>query len=148
MHRSVTLLLCATLAACGLPKPRPADEVLLDKQFNATFGIPGTQPLAQVKPRGVLEIAASRVFGDPAKAPLRVKAPPEVPPIRVEPITRRPRRGEYSWQPSAWEWNGYAFVWQVGAWVQPPRGAQWTNGHWTTNEIGDFIWVTGGWVAA
>lgn len=145
MHRRI-LLLALLLSACGLPKPRPADEVLLDREFNAKFGVPGMVPIEPIKPRTALEVGAARLFGDPAEAPPVVKAPPEVPPIRVEPVPRKPRYGQYAWQPSAWEWNGHAFVWKLGAWVQPPPGAQWENGRWTTNEIGDYIWITGGWV--
>lgn len=138
--------LCLSLLACGLPKPRPPAEVLLDKQFNAAFGVPGAPPVQPIRPRGVLEIGFSKVFGDRLDAPQPVRPPPEVPPVKVEPIPRAPRTGVYAWQPSAWEWNGSGFVWRLGAWVQPPPGARWTNGRWTTNELGDFIWITGGWV--
>jgi hypothetical protein len=148
MHRRIPLcvLICLALAACGLPKPRPAADVELDREFTAKFGIPGSVPLQPIKPRGVLEIGASRIFGDPVDPTTIIKPPPPVPPIRVEPIPRAPRVGQYSWQPSAWEWNGYAFVWKLGAWVQPPPGAQWTNGQWTKNDLGEWIWLTGGWV--
>lgn len=142
----LSFALCLPLLACGLPKPRPADEVLLDREFTARFGLPGQVPIEPIKPRGVLEIGAAKIFGDPTEAPRVEKPPPEVPPARIEPIPPKPRRGQFAWQPSAWEWNGYAFVWKLGAWVQPPPGSTWENGRWTKNEIGDWIWITGGWV--
>ena len=148
--RTPSVLLCLlllSLAQCGLPQPEPADQVALDKEFNAKFGIPGSVPLKPIRPRGVLEIAADKIFGDPADRPVVQKPPPPVPPLRIEPVARKPRGLVAEWQPSAWEWNGYEFVWKLGAWVQPPPGYHWESGQWTKNELGDWIWITGGWVA-
>jgi hypothetical protein len=139
--------LCLALANCGLPPQESPQKAAEDAEFNAKFGIPGSVPLQPIRPRGVLEIVVDKVFGDPSEKPQLIKAPPKIPEPKLEPIPRAPRGGAYVWQPSAWEWNGYAFVWVLGRWVQPPPELHWESGHWTLNDVQVWIWITGGWVA-
>jgi hypothetical protein len=149
MKRIVPIvLLCLALAACGLPPPRSAEDIETDKEFTAKFGLPGMVPLEPEHPRGALERAANKIFGDPAEKPKPVILPPAVPPAKIEPVARKPRFLVAQWQPSTWEWDGHQFVWTLGAWVQPPPGMVWQNGDWVKNELGDWVWRTGGWVPA
>ncbi len=143
---SLTVSVAMGLVACGLPQPRPADDVQLDAQFNAAFGVPGSVPLDPPVKYGVVGRALTGVFGDPALRPKMVRPPPAVPNPRIEPIPRAPRYGIYAWQPSAWEWNGMQFVWVLGRWVQPHPNLTWQGGHWTTDIMGAYVWITGGWV--
>lgn len=143
----VLLFAGLVLAGCGLPKLPAPEQVELDREFNAKFGVPGMVPLEAPEKRGVLGLALTKVFGDPQLRPRRVRLPPAVPDLRVEPIPRAPRGIATTWQPSEWDWNGLTFVWVVGRWVQPPAGWHWEGGHWTQDELGDSTWLTGGWVA-
>jgi len=135
------------LTACGLPKPLPPEQLALDREFTAKFGVPGSVPLEPLEKRGVLGVALTRIFGDPQTRPKPVRLPPAMPELRVEPVPRAPRGIVTTWQPSEWDWNGRIFVWVVGRWTQPPAGWHWEGGHWTQNEVGDYAWLTGGWVA-
>jgi len=140
------LALCVALTQCGLPPKPTTMEAAENAEFNARFGIPGSMPLEPQRPKGVLEVAVDKVFGDPTEKPRLIKAPPPVPAPRIEPVPRAPRGGGYAWQPSAWEWNGYEFVWVVGFWTLPPANMHWASGHWMLNDEQTWIWITGGWV--
>lgn len=42
------------------------------------------------------------------------------------------------WQPGAWVWNGYGYVWQPGRYIQ--RGAVYASGYWYWDHDGRRMW--------
>ncbi len=69
-------------------------------------------------------------------------APPPVPAERVEYIPPPPSAAVL-WQPGEWHWNGVAYVWRPGHYIQ--RVAyyhHWVRGHWN----GAGVWIPGHWV--
>jgi hypothetical protein len=51
----------------------------------------------------------------------------------------------YIWTPGYHRWDGHAYVWTAGAWVQPPRPhARWVAHHWV-HRPGGWVLVEGHW---
>jgi WXXGXW repeat (2 copies) len=51
----------------------------------------------------------------------------------------------YVWTPGYHRWDGNAYVWTRGAWVQPPRPhARWVAHHWE-HRRGGYVMVEGHW---
>lgn len=66
------------------------------------------------------------------------------PPPRHEVIPHRPHPG-WVWQGGYNRWDGHAYVWVPGTWVEPPHPhAYWVRGHWRNTPHG-YVWVEGHW---
>jgi hypothetical protein len=62
----------------------------------------------------------------------------------VERRTVAPGRG-YIWTPGYHRWDGRAYGWVPGAWVQPPRArAHWVAPHWRRRGH-EWVFVEGHW---
>jgi hypothetical protein len=79
-----------------------------------------------------------------------IVAPSAPPPPRVEtmppppPPTPEPRA--MTWQAGHWAWNGTAWAWAEGQYVQRPQPtAEWEPGHWALQPAGGYVWVDGRW---
>ena len=73
-----------------------------------------------------------------------IVAPSAPPPPQVETIPPPPRT-TMSWQAGHWVWNGAAWSWQEGQYVQGPQPtAVWQPGHWSQQANG-YVWVDGQW---
>lgn len=79
-----------------------------------------------------------------------IVAPTAPPPPETETVPPPPA-GEttYTWQPGHWDWNGKAWVWTAGTYVQriapPAPSAVWVPGQWQAQPAGGFVWVAGHW---
>src|SRR5689334_7938924 len=75
-----------------------------------------------------------------------VVAPVAPPPPRVEAVPPLPRPAEIvEWRPGHWHWDGRAYVWISGEYVERPhRAARWEPGHWAARPQG-WVWVPGHW---
>jgi WXXGXW repeat (2 copies) len=75
-----------------------------------------------------------------------VVAPLAPPPPRVEVVPPPPRPVEtVEWRPGHWHWDGRAYVWIPGGYVERPhRAARWEPGHWVERPRG-WVWLPGGW---
>lgn len=82
----------------------------------------------------------------PGPPPQVVVSYPPIPAPRAEVIPPPPPRREYvAWQPGHWHWNGYAYDWLGGRYVEKVVGAtRWEPGHWATRP-GGYGWVPGRW---
>ncbi len=58
--------------------------------------------------------------------------PPPVPAMPAEQVPAPPRsRVSLIWQPGHYDWNGSAYVWIPGEWVdRAGHGTLWQDGHW------------------
>jgi hypothetical protein len=66
------------------------------------------------------------------------------PPPRHEVIPASPHPG-WVWQAGYHRWDGHAYVWVPGAYVEPPHAhARWVPGHWA-HRGGEYVWVEGHW---
>lgn len=89
----------------------------------------------------VLPLAlAACVAGPPAQ-------PPAIPPIRAERIPAPPASAiTLIWQPGHYDWDGIAYHWIEGEWVQRAgHGPLWQDGFWR-REGGGYIWVPPHWL--
>ena len=51
-----------------------------------------------------------------------------------------------TWQTGHWAWNGTAWAWIEGQYVQRPQPtAEWEPGHWAPQPTGGYVWVDGRW---
>jgi hypothetical protein len=51
-----------------------------------------------------------------------------------------------AWQAGHWYWNGTAWSWVEGHYVERPQAtAVWQPGHWEPREGGGYVWVDGHW---
>ncbi len=51
-----------------------------------------------------------------------------------------------SWQAGHWAWNGAAWSWEEGHYMQAPQAtAVWEPGHWQEQPAGGYVWVEGHW---
>ncbi len=74
-------------------------------------------------------------------------APGAPPPARVETVPPPPPGppGRVIWVNGRWNWDGHAWAWIPGHYVEPPRRhARWVEGHWR-RQPGGWIWVEGHW---
>jgi hypothetical protein len=70
---------------------------------------------------------------------------PPVPPLRSEIVPAKPAE-RLTWQPGHWRWNGRAYVWVAGRWIEHPvPGLQWVPGHWIWRAGVGWIWAPGHW---
>lgn len=77
-------------------------------------------------------------------------APSAPPAPRVETIPPAPGTSTQAltWQAGRWMWNGTAWAWEAGHYVQSPQPtAVWEPGHWQPQSNGGYIWVDGHWRA-
>jgi hypothetical protein len=74
-------------------------------------------------------------------------APNAPPPPRVESVPPPPQSPQtMSWQAGHWTWNGTAWAWDEGHYVQAPQAAAvWEPGHWSQQPSGGYVWVDGHW---
>jgi hypothetical protein len=71
---------------------------------------------------------------------VRVAPPRAV--IETRPVS--PGAG-YVWTPGYQRWDGHAYAWAPGAWVQPPHPhARWVAHHWA-HRNGGWVMVEGHW---
>jgi len=78
---------------------------------------------------------------EPAAPPNPYPAPP---PLQAE-IVPAPPRPRVIWEPGTWHWNGAAYVWIAGHYIERPPGGRWVHGHWAVRG-GAWVWIPGGWV--
>jgi hypothetical protein len=76
-----------------------------------------------------------------------IVAPTAPPPPRVEAMPPPPPQAQVmTWQTGHWAWNGTAWAWVDGQYVQRPQPtAQWEPGHWAQGTGGGYVWVDGRW---
>jgi hypothetical protein len=90
--------------------------------------------------------AAPPAIAQPAPPPVEM-APQLPPPPRVEPVPPPPpgRAEVLFWVPGRWQWDGRAWIWLPGRYVERPRHhARWIPGHWVARP-GGWMWVEGHW---
>jgi len=89
---------------------------------------------------GVL-LAATLTAG--AQVVVRIGPPP---PARVEVVPPAPHEHPgWAWREGYHRWDGHAYVWVPGAYIEPPyEHAHWVAGHWA-NRGGGYVWVEGHW---
>ena len=68
---------------------------------------------------------------------------PPPPPLRAEVVP--PPRPRMVWEPGTWQWDGRAYVWAPGHYVERAAGGHWEHGHWAYRG-GAWVWVPGGWM--
>jgi hypothetical protein len=74
-------------------------------------------------------------------------APKAPPPARGERPTPAPRPiAQLQWRPGNWRWDGAAFVWDPGRWIdRPTPTALWSPGRWIPRGA-DWVWEPGKWI--
>ena len=72
---------------------------------------------------------------------------PPIPPIRAEQVPAPPRSSVVLiWQPGHYDWNGRAYVWVPGEWVdRAGHGTLWQYGYWQ-DSAQSSAWVPGHWL--
>jgi hypothetical protein len=56
-----------------------------------------------------------------------------------------PEHRDWAWHPGYHRWDGHAYVWVPGEYVQPPHPhARWVPGRWD-HRHGEYVWVEGHW---
>jgi len=80
-----------------------------------------------------------------AQAQIVVRIGPP-PPRPVEVVPPRPvAHPGWVWVPGFHRWDGRAYVWVPGHYVEPPRPhARWVPGHWAERG-GGWVWIEGHW---
>jgi len=68
---------------------------------------------------------------------------PPIPAPRVEVVPPAPGP-RLAWEPGHWRWNGSAYLWVPGHYVEGRVGVHWIDGHWA-NRAGAWVWVPGHW---
>jgi len=69
-----------------------------------------------------------------------VQGPPPVPVARYETVPPPPAP-RFVWQPGGWHWDGRAYVWHAGHYVERrPEYHHWVVGHW-----GGGVWIAAHW---
>ncbi len=68
------------------------------------------------------------------------------PPPRHEVIPAPPpEHRDWVWQAGYHRWDGRAYVWVPGTYVEPPHPrARWVPGHWAPRH-GEYVWIEGHW---
>ena len=74
-----------------------------------------------------------------------VENPPAPPPPPPEPAPPPPPTPAHVWVAGYHRWDGRAYVWERGHYVQPPRqNARYVPAHWEARAHGK-VWVNGHW---
>ena len=90
---------------------------------------------------GGLMLAATLSSG--AQIVVRIGPPPPRP-VEVVPPVPNEHPG-WAWHEGYHRWDGHAYVWVPGSYVEPPyEHAHWVPGHWA-NRGGGYVWVEGHW---
>jgi hypothetical protein len=101
-------------------------------------------PVATLAAVAALGISAS-AFAQNSTVIIAPSAPPAP---RVETVPPPPPVGTTTmgWQAGHWTWNGTAWAWDEGHYVQAPQAqAVWEPGHWEQQAGGGYVWVDGHW---
>jgi hypothetical protein len=70
--------------------------------------------------------------------------PPPPRPVEVVPPPP-PEHPGWAWHAGYHEWDGRAYRWHPGYYVEPPYPhAHWVDGHWA-HRGGGYVWVEGHW---
>lgn len=74
-------------------------------------------------------------------------AHPPIPPIRAEQVPVPPHSSVVLiWQPGHYDWNGDAYVWVAGRWVERAgHGTLWQDGYWDQTAQGP-VWLPAHWL--
>jgi hypothetical protein len=89
-------------------------------------------------------LATALGFATAAGAQVYVRVGPPPPP-RHEVMPPRPPHPGWAWHEGYHRWDGHAYVWVPGSYVQPPyEHARWVPGHWRNTPRG-YVWVEGHW---
>jgi hypothetical protein len=100
--------------------------------FAAALTLTFVAPGIAVRPSQAQEIIAPH-----APPPPRHERIPPPPPGRPAEIV--------VWDPGHWHWDGRAWVWRPGHYIERPRReAKWVPGHWATRGP-QYVWVEGHW---
>lgn len=72
---------------------------------------------------------------------------PPIPPTPAEQVPLPPRSSStLIWRPGHFDWNGSAYVWIPGEWVERAgHGTLWQDGYWERAERGS-VWVPAHWI--
>ncbi|WP_420242676.1 hypothetical protein [Roseiterribacter gracilis] len=104
-----------------------------------TFLLRAASALALLVP-----LAGCYVAPPHARGVVEIRAPYAPPTPRYEVVPTAPYETAI-WDPGHWHWNGVAYVWEAGHWVERPHvRAVWEPGHWVARE-GGWVWVGGHW---
>ncbi len=56
-----------------------------------------------------------------------------------------PEHRDWAWHAGHLRWDGHAYVWVPGEYVEPPHAhARWVAGSWQ-HRHGEYVWVEGHW---
>jgi hypothetical protein len=79
-----------------------------------------------------------------AQAQVVVRIGPPARPVETIPPPPREHPG-WAWRDGYHRWDGHAYVWVPGYYVEPPHPhAHWVGGHWDHRGDG-YVWVEGHW---
>jgi hypothetical protein len=71
--------------------------------------------------------------------------PPQAPPaVREDYAPAPPSPEATSWVPGHYEWNGRAYFWVGGHYIEQPVGLYWEPGRWVARG-GQWVWIGGHW---
>ncbi len=77
-----------------------------------------------------------------AQVVVRIGPPPR--PVETIPPPPHEHPG-WAWHEGYHRWDGHAYVWVPGYYVEPPHAhAHWVGGHWDHRGDG-YVWVEGHW---
>jgi hypothetical protein len=78
-----------------------------------------------------------------AQIVVRIGPPPPRPVERIP--QPPPEHRDWAWRAGYHRWDGHAYVWVPGEYVEPPHPhARWVPGHWD-HRGGGYVWVEGHW---
>jgi hypothetical protein len=78
-----------------------------------------------------------------AQIVVHIGPPPPRPVERIPPPP--PEHRDWAWRAGYHRWDGHAYVWVPGEYVQPPHPhARWVPGHWAHRGDG-YVWIEGHW---
>lgn len=75
-----------------------------------------------------LAVASLAATSTPASAEVSINVQFGPPPLRIE-YAPAPRHGQI-WAPGHWEWNGRAYIWSTGIWMQARPGYSYIQPAW------------------
>jgi hypothetical protein len=70
--------------------------------------------------------------------------PPQAPPVRDDYAPAPPLPEATTWVPGHYEWNGRAYFWIDGHYINQPVGLYWEPGRWVARG-GQWVWIGGHW---